>query len=541
MIFTALYGFDIQQMKQTVKKHTPEPSFSWSNEVFAGFSVFLLALPLSLGIAKASEFPAVTGLFTVLVGGLLVTWMMGAPLTIKGPAAGLIVIAAGSVNAFGGGIVGWQETLAVLLVSGIIQILLGILKLGRWVDFFPLSAVHGMLAAIGFIIISKQIPVLLDVDPALSQGMSPGKLIQSIPLFLSKYDAKATLIGVVSLGILYVWPYLQHPIRKIPAPLVVLAFAVPAELMLNFQSTAPSYALLQIGDVWGQFDWQVSWAGWHREPGIFLQYVALFAIIGSIESLLTVKAVSVISRKKADANRDLWATGVGNALVACVGGLPMISEVARSSASYQAGGRTRWVNFFHGLFLLIFLGVAVHWMELIPNTALAAMLIMVGWKLAHPRQLWHTLEKGKEQLGIFLLTFLVTLGSDLLWGILAGVLAELIWNAFRGPSRLKAMFFAPTEVSFNGEEYLVVIGEKAVFSNYLGILRKLEAIPAGFKVTIDLGMTHWVDHSVMQSLHQFSEWYGMSGGEVLIVGLEQHDAVANHRLSARLKSEPPTH
>jgi len=525
-------------MKQTATQKKTMPSIAWSNEVFAGFSVFLLALPLSLGIAKASDFPAVTGLFTVLVSGLFVTWLMGAPLTIKGPAAGLIVIAAGSVQAFGGGSSGWQETLAVLFVAGIVQVLLGVLKLGRWIDFFPLSAVHGMLAAIGFIIITKQIPVLLDVNPILTQGLSPGQLIVSIPHFLTEYDPKSTLIGLVSLGILYVWPYVEHPVRKVPAPLVVLAFAIPAELMLNFQQTAPTYALLQIGDVWGELNWQISWAGWSRQPGTFIQYVALFAIIGSVESLLTVKAVSVISRQKADTNRDLWATGLGNALVACVGGLPMISEVARSSASWQAGGRSRWVNFFHGLFLLLFLIIAVRWMELIPNTALAAMLIIVGWKLAHPRQLWHTLEKGKEQLVIFLLTFLVTLSSDLLWGILAGVLAELIWNAFRGPGQLKAMFFAPTEVSFNGEEYLIIIGEKAVFSNYLGILRKLEAIPQGFQVTIDLSMTNWVDHSVMQSLHQFAEWYGMSGGKIQIIGLDQHEAVANHHFSARLKTDP---
>lgn len=528
-------------MRQTTEKMKNESLFSWFNEVFAGFSVFLLALPLSLGIAKASDFPAVTGLFTALTSGLLVTWLMGAPLTIKGPAAGLIVISAGCVEAMGGGLIGWQSTASVLVVAGLVQIVLGLAKLGRWVDFFPLSAVHGMLAAIGFIIISKQLPVLLDINPSLAQGLSPFELIQSLPKFIQSYDPKATLIGLVSLSILYLWPYLDHPIKKLPAPLVVLCFAIPAELMLNFQKTAPSYALLKIGDVWGQLHWQIRWSGLWEQPGTFLQYVILFSVIGSIESLLTVKAVAVVSREKSNPNRDLWATGLGNTLVALVGGLPMISEVARSSASWQAGGRSRWVNFFHGLFLLLALIFAVQWMELIPNTALAAMLIMVGWRLAHPKQLWQTLEKGKEQLAIFLVTFLVTLLSDLLWGIIAGVVLELVWNSFRGSSRLKAMFVAPTEVSFNGEEYLVVIGEKAVFSNYLGILRKLEAIPNGFNVTIDLEMAQWVDHSVMQSLHQFAEWYALAGGKVQIVGLDKHEPVSDHLFAARLKSSDITH
>lgn len=509
---------------------------NFSSDATSGFIVFLLALPLSLGIAKASEFPPIMGLITAIIGGMVVSFFAGSRLTIKGPAAGLIVIVAGAVNEFGGGETGWHLALGAMVVAGIVQILFGVFKFGKLMDFFPLSAVHGMLAAIGLIIIGKQIPVLLDVNPALTKGKEPLELFASIPEFISNWDPRATLIGGVSLAIMLGWPYIKHNlIKEIPAPLVVLAIAIPAELYMDFQTTEPKYALVHIGNLLDNIKINASFDG-ITQTGIFIKFVIMFALVGSLESLLTVKAMDMLDpfKRKSNANKDLIATGIGNTFVAFLGGLPMISEVARSSANITNGAKTRWANFFHGFFILVFVLLAAHLIELIPNTALAAMLITVGIKLTHPREFMHTLEKGKEQLLIFIVTILFTLGVDLLVGIGAGILTEILVNLFNGKP-LSAIVKAPTEVSFTDDAYLVEISEAAVFTNFLGIKRKLEAIPSNFQVTIDLSKTRLVDHSVMENLEHFKQEYESMGGSVTIIGLESHRAVSNHKAAARKK------
>ncbi|MFM6948240.1 MAG: SulP family inorganic anion transporter, partial [Aquirufa sp.] len=368
-----------------LKANLPKDGIAGLKENFAsdassGFIVFLLALPLSLGIAKASDFPPIMGLITAIIGGIVVSLFMGSRLSIKGPAAGLIVIVAGAVSEFGGGELGWHLALGAMVVAGIVQILFGVFKLGKLMDFFPLSAVHGMLAAIGLIIIGKQIPVFLDVNPALTKGKEPLELLASIPEFIREMDPRATIIGAISLAIMMLWPFIKNPIiKKVPAPLVVLCIAIPAELYMDFQHTEPKYALVHIGNLLDNVKWNVDFSG-IQQTGIFIKFVIMFALVGSLESLLTVKAMDMLDpfRRKSDANKDLIATGIGNTIAAVLGGLPMISEVARSSANIANGAKTRWANFFHGFFILIFVLLASHLIELIPNTALAAMLITVG-------------------------------------------------------------------------------------------------------------------------------------------------------------------
>ena len=512
---------------------------NFSSDASSGFIVFLLALPLSLGIAKASDFPPIMGLITAIIGGTVVSLFMGSRLSIKGPAAGLIVIVAGAVSEFGGGETGWHLALGAMAVAGVVQVLFGVFKLGKLMDFFPLSAVHGMLAAIGLIIIGKQIPVLLDVNPALAKGKEPLELFASIPEFFQHLDPRATVIGLISFSIMMGWPYIKNTtIKKIPAPLVVLAVAIPAELWMDFQTTEPAYALVHIGNLLDNIKFNADFAG-ISQTGIFIKFVIMFALVGSLESLLTVKAMDMADpfKRKSDANKDLIATGIGNTLVAFLGGLPMISEVARSSANIANGAKTRWANFFHGFFILAFVLLASHLIELIPNTALAAMLITVGIKLTHPKEFIHTLEKGKEQLLIFIVTILFTLGVDLLVGIAAGILTEILVNLFNGKP-LSSIFKAPTEVSFTEDAYLVEISDAAVFTNYLGIKRKLEAIPPGFPVTIDLSRTQLVDHSVMENFEHFKNEYERDGiGKVEIIGLEAHRSLSNHKSGARKKDK----
>ncbi len=507
-------------------------------DALSGFSVSLLAIPLSLGIAKASDFPPLMGLITAIVGGMIVSIVAGSRLTIKGPAAGLIVIVAGAVADFGGGEAGWHLTLGTIMVAGVVQVLFGVFKLGKLTDIFPLSAVHGMLAAIGIIIISKQLPVLLDINPVLTKGKEPLELLREIPYFIAHFDPKATLVGLVSFGIMQLWPFLDHPIKKIPAPLVVLLFAIPAELMLDFQHTEPPYALVRIGNLLESVRINFDFGG-IAQTGIFLKYVVMFALVGSLESLLTVKAIDMMDpyRRKSDNNRDLIAVGAGNVIAAVFGGLPMISEVARSSANVANGARTRWANFFHGAFILIFLLAASQVIELIPNTALAAMLITVGIRLAHPKEFVQTFKIGKEQLLVFVVTILLTLATDLLIGIAAGMFTEIIINWLNGKP-LNVIFKTPTEVSFTDTKYLVKISQAAVFTNFMGIKRKLEAIPPGFEVEINLENTLLVDHSVMENLHHFKHDYEAQGkdSKVHIIGLDEHTPVSGHKLAARKKT-----
>ena len=199
---------------------------NFRQDATSGFVVFLLALPLSLGIAAASEFPPIMGVVTAIIGGIVATFFTGSQLAIKGPAAGLIVIVADAVGAFGGGVEGWRLALGVMVVAGVIQILMGVLKWGKFVDIFPLSAVHGMLAAIGLIIIAKQVPVLLNVDPALAAGKGPLALFAAIPEFFANLDPQVALIGGVSLALMVGWGFVKHPmLKQIPAPLLVLLFS----------------------------------------------------------------------------------------------------------------------------------------------------------------------------------------------------------------------------------------------------------------------------------------------------------------------------
>ncbi|SEK26294.1 SulP family inorganic anion transporter [Parapedobacter koreensis] len=528
-------------MKTTNQSELPKDGFAglrahWQSDATSGLLVFLLALPLSLGIAKASDFPAVMGLITAIIGGIVVSFFAGSRLTIKGPAAGLIVIAAGAVAEFGGGEQGWKLALGAIVVASVIQIAFGLLKFGKYTDFFPLAAVHGMLAAIGIIIIGKQIPVLLNDAPQLAAGKSVIGLYASLPDFIANMDPKAGIIGLVSLALMLFWPLIKHPVlKKIPAPLIVLIIAIPAEIIENFKETEPEYALVHIGNFMGNLSLNASFAG-VAQTGLFVKYVIMFVLVGSLESLLTVKALDMLDpwHRKSDYNKDLIAVGIGNIAAGLLGGLPMISEVARSSANVNYGAKTRWANFFHGFFLLAFVLVATPFIELIPNCALAAMLISVGIKLAHPKEFKHMLHIGREQLIVFLVTIIFTIAEDLLVGIAAGMLCEIIINAIHGKP-LAAIFKAPTEVVFAEEQYTVNISKAAVFTNFLGIKRKLESIPLGGTVVINLEETKLIDHSVMENFHHFKRDYELQGGKVVLAGLHQHKSLSSHHLAARKK------
>ncbi len=515
-----------------------------SFDATSGFMVALLALPLSLGIASASDFPnPLFGVLTAIIGGIVVAPFMGARLTIKGPAAGLIVIVAGSIAAFGGGEIGWQMTLGAIVVAGILQILFGVLKLGKLSDFFPLTAVHGMLAAIGIIIISKQLHVLMGINPLNHENkpmVEPLELLGALPGSFAKMMSNpvnqcSLLVGLIALVIVFTWPLIKNTtIKKIPMPLVVLIVAIPLGMMLGLSQE--NKQLVKVGSFFSTLGFHANFEGF-KQMGTFVQYVALFAIIGSLESLLTAKAIDILDpfKRKSDFNKDLIAVGAGNSLAGLLGGLPMISEVARSSSNVNNGGRTRWANFFHGLFLFIMVAFLSGVIEMIPKSALAALLIGVGFKLAHPKEFKHTLHIGKEQLLVFLITIFFTLFEDLLVGILAGMLTEVIVQVvFKVP--FAQMFSAKIEIEkLDNQRMRVHVKSAAVFTNFLGIKKALDNLPQGQSIEIDLSQAKMVDHTVMENLHFFENDYRNAGGHIHIVGLDSHSALSEHALAVRVK------
>ena len=270
------------------------------------------------------------------------------------------------------------------------------------------------------------------------------------------------------------------------------------------------------------------------KTGIFLKYVVMFALVGSLESLLTVKAIDMMDpyKRKSNPNRDLIATGAGNLIAGLLGGLPMISEVARSSANVNSGAKTRWANVFHGMFILLFVLFASQFLELIPNCALAAMLISVGIKLAHPKEFAHVYHIGKEQLAIFIITIFFTLFEDLLVGIFAGIVLKMIFHIFNGVP-IKNFFTTPVSVSFIDGHYILKLEGSAVFTNYLRLKDKLDAIPPQQKVTIDATEVQLIDHNTLAAMEQFEKEYTEDGGKFEFVGLDNMKPLSNHGLSTR--------
>ncbi len=506
---------------------------NWKADAMSGFLVFLLALPLSLGIARASEFPPAMGVLTAMVGGLFVSFFAGSRLTIKGPAAGLITICAGAVTELGGGTQGWQLALGVIVVASVLQIFLGFLKLGSLSDFFPHSAVHGMLAAIGLIIFSKQIHVLLGIDPALLKGMEPIELFEMIPYSISHEDFRVTFVGVVSLVIIFGMPMLKFPLAKrLPAPMVVLLVTIPMALIMDFEHTEPAFDMVKIGDFWGTVGLNADFSA--INTWVFWKYVIMFLFVSSLESLLTVKAIDGLDpfKRISNPNKDLIAVGMGNGLASMLGGLPMISEVARSSANINFGGRTRWSNFFHGLFLLVAMVAFIPVIEMIPNTALAALLIAVGYRLASPNEFFKTYKIGSEQLVIFITTIIVTVATDLLVGVGAGILMKFFFHVLNG-APLRSLFKARYEFYETPAEYHIKVKDAAIFSNLIGYKKLLKRLEPGRKVFFSFEDARIVDHSMMEALHHFEEEYHHHGGTVVLQGFDNFKAFSNHPYATR--------
>lgn len=527
------------------------------NDIVSGFLVFLIALPLCLGISLASGFPPQAGIFTAIMGALLTPFLSNSELTIKGPAAGLIVIVLGCIQAFGGDgdsifneadLAAYRATLAVGLASACLQFTFGVFRGGIIGDFFPSAAVHGMLAAIGVIITLKQFPVALGVS---AKG-EPLELLQEIPHFIVEANPAIAGIGLTSLAIMFLWPLIGTKLpslKRVPSPLIVLAVSIPMGMWLQLLHQHSYYLAnheYQLGD-----QYLVPISG--ELFGLFHQFqtpdfralgqpkawwwVFLFFIIGSLESLLSAKAVDLLDpyRRKSNLDRDLMAVGVANAAAAAIGGLPMISEIVRSRANVDNGAKTRFSNFWHGVFLLVCCSLIPMFLHLIPLSALAAMLVYTGYRLAHPREFINVYRIGREQLMIFVITLVAVLATDLLVGILIGIGVKMALHIANGVP-LKSIFKPYLEIEQQGEDGCVIHAhQSAIFSNWIPFRRQIEdlGLVQRQNITIDLSNTRIVDSSVMEKLHEMQETFTSEGLELKITGLESHSAFASHAMSTR--------
>ena len=521
-------------------------------DVLSGFLVFLIALPLCLGIALACGYPAIAGIFTAIIGGVLATFFSNSELTIKGPAAGLIVIAIGCVMEFGftGGkdpaadYQAYRLALGVGVAAGIIQILFGVFRAGILGEFFPTAAIHGLLAAIGIIIIAKQFPIVM----GLSSEGKPLELLANIPTFVMEMNPKIGLIGIVSLLIMFGYTLIKNPkLKVVPAPMIVMLVAVPMGLYLNISQEGTYILNEQTYALGAKFLVNVpnnmfnaltfpDFSGLTTSVGI--KYVIMFALIGSLESLLSAKAIDEIDpwKRKTNMDRDMLAVGIGNTLAAFVGGLPMISEIVRSKANIDNGARTRFANMFHGLFLLVFVALIPGLINQIPLAALGALLVFTGFRLASPLEFVHMYHLGKDQFIIFVSTIIGVLATDLLMGIAIGIGVKVVIHIYNG-APIPSFFKLNIEVTQQDDKTATIaVRDSAIFSTWIPLRKHLHRfLQDGKNVTLNLAETRLVDHTVMSKLNEWTNEFEEQDRELLVKGLEQHVPMSDHAVAAHVK------
>ena len=523
----------------------------WKDDLVSGFLVFLIALPLCLGIALACGYPAMAGIFTAIIGGVLSTFISNSELTIKGPAAGLIVIAIGCVTDFGytGGtdpaadMQAYRLALGVGVAAGLIQISFGLFRAGILGEFFPVAAVHGLLASIGVIIIAKQFPVTL----GLSSEGSPLELLARIPEFVMSMNPYVAVIGAISLAVMFGHPFVKIGfIKKIPAPMIVLLITVPLGMYFGMsQPRTYSYGGSEF-PLGPEFLVNVplnmfSAVAFPDFSGVAtmigFKYIVLFALIGSLESLLSSKAIDQIDpwKRRTDQDRDLLAVGIANTAAAFVGGLPMISEIVRSKANIDNGAKTRFANMFHGLFLLAFVALAPALINQIPLAALGAMLVFTGFRLASPKEFAHMYHVGLEQLIIFVATIIGVLATDLLVGIGIGICVRIVIHLlYRVPVR--SLFRLSAKVEREAPKSArVTVQHSAVFSTWIGLRRKIESVRDAERVVVDLSGVMLVDHTVMNKLDEMEREFQEQGSTLVVVGLDEHEKVADYPTATRIR------
>jgi MFS superfamily sulfate permease-like transporter len=475
-------------------------------DLSAGLSVFLVALPLCLGIALASGAPLLSGLLAGIVGGLVVSVFSGSQVSVSGPAAGLTVVILNAIHSLGN----FQSFLCAVILSGIIQIGFSFLSLGFIADFVPTAVIQGMLAAIGLVIILKQIPHALGSDYDYNGDFSFISVItdknsfDEIIFAIDSIENGALLISTFSLLILVVWEnfFKSGLLKAIPPSLVVVIFG--AVVNWHYANNWPALYLSAEGNHLVRLTF-TSLKDAITLPDLtavlnfnVILTAATIAIVASVESLLSIEASDKLDPYKriSNPNKELFAQGLGNICSGLIGGLPVTSVVVRTSANIYAGSKTWLSSFFHGLFLFLALLTIPQILNLIPLSCLSAILILIGFKLCKPKIFIEMYKSGYVQFIPFLVTIVSILISDLLTGVLIGILVGLFFV-------LKATHHSAFTLVNEGKLYLLRFNKDVSFINKAELKELLLSVPEKSSLIIDGIKAVCIDHDIKDVIRDF--------------------------------------
>lgn len=517
------------------------------SNLIAGFVVSLIALPLALGLAIASGFPMVAGIVTAVVGGVLVSILGGSHVTITGPGYGLVVVLLSAVTVLGEGDVqaGYLYALSAVVLSGVLILLFGFLRFGSISDFFPATAIQGMLSAIGVMLLVKQLYVMLGDLKTKGKILD---LILGIPdLFGSLKGVQAGVLyavglGVVSLMIMVFYSRIRNRFfRLIPAPMWVILLALGFDTYFSLIGTKnPISKALMISlpdNLLTTFP-TPDFSKW-QEP-VFWGIVLSVTLVSSIESLLSIKAVDKLDpeKRRSNTNKDMKALGLATVVSGFLGGMNVVTVISRSSVNVNNQATKRISNFFHAMFLLLLVLVFQEQLKRIPFTSLAAILVYTGYKLTAPTIFVSMYRVGKEQLFIFLTTLVATLLTDLISGIFIGLFATFVvhvvinktfWLFSRNLLKPNVLMYKENET----DNYYVGVIHFCTFLNFYKLKSKLDKIPQNEKAVVDFSLCSFVDHTVQESLNSYEELFERKGGTFEVIGLDVHDTDSSHPFAVR--------
>lgn len=531
----------------------------WKYDIRSGFMVALISLPFSMGIAITSGAPPVCGITSAIVAGFVLPFLGGSYVTVSGPAAGLAPVLYASMVALGKGDlgVGYPRLLAVIAVVGVVQFVLSQLKVARLSAIFPAAAIEGMLCSIGLMIIVKQFPLFFGVK---FEAHDFWEILEEVPSRVSGIHPQVLGLGVACLTLLFVLSTVKSRLLKVMPPPVwafflgtlisVFFLRIDTDNLIHVPD-APLKNGITLPDFRSIIDDQTIWLA------AALGVVTLVLIDGT-ESLATIAAVDKLDpyRRKSDPDRTLLAMGVSNVASSMVGGLTIIPGIVKSTANILGGGRTQWANFYNACFLMCFLFLGRDLINMVPKCVLASILAFVGYKLCRPKVWMHMAHIGKEQFAIFSLTVLVTVTTDLLLGIIVGVLLKLVlvaWYSITAPrvpgkeaglfARLAELFRNPVcrREQANGR-YDLYCNRPLVCFNLFHIIREMSHIPEDIRaVRLHLadGVT-LVDHTTCENLYHYLETYNAENGHadgaprMTIEGLERLRPTSRDKTCIRL-------
>ena len=485
----------------------------WRQDLTSGLVVFLVALPLCLGIALASGAPLFSGLMAGIIGGIIVGSVSGSHSSVSGPAAGLTAIVAAQISTLGS----FEAFLLAVLIGGLLQIVLGLIKAGALSAFFPSSVIKGLLAAIGVILILKQIPHVLghDTDPegemSFTQPDRENTFSELGTLIAGEVHAGAIVIGVLSIALLVLWEKYK-PLKKsiVPAPLVVVLLGVGLNLMFRElggrwiigKSHLVDVPIAQSASDFLGFLTMPDFSQWSN-PSVYIAGVTI-AIVASLETLLNLEAVDKLDPQKrvSPPSRELIAQGCGNVAAGLLGAIPVTSVIVRGSVNVASGARTKISAIFHGILLLVSVATLPSYLNMIPLAALAAILLVTGFKLASPklfRQMWN---EGRYQFIPFMVTLVSIILTDLLIGILIGLSVSVL---FILNSNLRSPIRRIVETHVGGEVIHIELANQVSFLNRAALDSIFKTTPAGTHLLIDATDTDYIDPDVLSLIRDFKE------------------------------------